>query len=546
MNILIVIPARGGSKGIPKKNIRLMGGKPLISYAIQNALLVQDADVAVTSDDEEILEIAGSYGATTVKRPSALAGDSVTLDPVVENAVLQMEDRNKVVYDIVITMQPTSPLLSAKTLLEGIQYFNEGAFDTVISGVNQPHLSWKLEDGVCVPNYTKRLNRQYLPANIVETGAFVITRRKFVTADSRFGVKISIFEVPEKEAVDIDTPWDWWVAETELKRKKVLIYVAGYRKIGTGHIYRCLQLAAAMIEHTVLFVADQKSDIAIRMIEDNNYPLRVINSNLEIIDIVKEEKFDIVINDVLDTDIVYMENLKGSGVRIINFEDMGPGAYLADAVINDIYEKTEECDSKYYWSSDYYIIKDEFRLAKPKEFSADVKEIIVLFGGTDPNNFTQKTVKSVLPLLNEKDIHCTIILGVGYADVDAIQQQVSSYKNVEVLQNVKRISKYMERADIAIASKGRTMYELAYMGIPTVLLAQNERELEHAFGSLENGYLNLGMGTEIEEETLKNTIQWLIDCPSIRKDMHNCLLRRKLGNGLEKVKKIIFEMEKNR
>ena len=540
MKTLIVIPARGGSKGIPKKNIRLMGGEPLISYAIRNALLVTDATVVVSSDDDEILEIAEKYGAITIKRPYELADDKVTLDPVIENAVLQMEQKCQVTYDAVITMQPTSPLLSAQTLMEGIKYFIEGEYDTVISGVNQPHLSWKLQDGKYVPNYTKRLNRQYLPVNLVETGAFVITKREFVTTDSRFGSNVSIYEMPEKEALDIDTPWDWWIAETELQKKKVLIHVAGYNRIGTGHIYRCLQLAAAMIEHTVLFVVEKKSDIAIEMIRANNYPLKVVDNRYEIVDIVKHEKIDIVINDVLDTEMEYMKALNEARVRIINFEDLGEGAQLADAVINDIYEREGEGEGKYYWSSDYYIIKDEFKLASPKVFSEEVHEILLLFGGTDPNNLTKKTLQAILPILSEKNIHCTVILGVGYADVDGIKQQIDNNRNVEVFQDVKRISQYMECADIAISSRGRTMYELAYMGVPTVLLAQNERELEHIFGSLQNGYISLGMGTEIEEETLRNTINWLVECPSIRREMQKCLFSRELGNGLEKVKDIIF------
>ena len=110
--ILIVIPARGQSKGIPRKNLRLMAGKPLISYAIDIALRLKsiyNADVAVDTDDLEIAEVVSGYGVEVVMRPESLAGDAVTLDPVIYHATKEMEIRQNIEYDIVITMQATSP-----------------------------------------------------------------------------------------------------------------------------------------------------------------------------------------------------------------------------------------------------------------------------------------------------------------------------------------------------------------------------------------------------------------------------------------------------
>ena len=239
-----------------------------------------------------------------------------------------------------------------------------------------------------------------------------------------------------------------------------------------------------------------------------------------------------------------MKQLKETGIRIINFEDLGPGSQYADAVINDIYDKRIE-GKQYYWGSDFFIIRDEFHIETAKNFSKEVENILVLFGGTDPNDLTQKTLKALKAVLVENKIQCTIILGLGYEKQDEIEQEIrnNGYKNVKILRNVRQMSKYMKEADIAISSCGRTMYELACMGVPTILLAQNTRETEHTFGGLANGYLNLGLGKNVEEETLKNTIQWLIKCPMIRKEMRKCLLKIRLKNGLKNVKKIIIGTE---
>lgn len=110
MKILVIIPARGGSKGIPRKNVRLIAGKPLISYAIANATKSKyNVDVVVSTDDEEIMFVSQKYSAEIVKRPIELALDHITLDPVIEHATRVQESKKGCIYDIVITMQPTSP-----------------------------------------------------------------------------------------------------------------------------------------------------------------------------------------------------------------------------------------------------------------------------------------------------------------------------------------------------------------------------------------------------------------------------------------------------
>lgn len=541
MKILTVIPARGGSKGIPKKNIRFIAGQPLLAYAIKCAKASSyDMEVVVTSDEEEIQNIARRFEACVVERPAKLAGDSVTLDPVVCHAVMTMEKTLQCSYDIVITMQPTSPLLSSETLDAAIRFFIENAYDTVLSGVNDPRLSWRIENGQCVPNYAERLNRQYMPKELKETGAFVITKRTFVTPQSRFGSRVSVFEVPEHEAGDIDTPQDWLIAQYELQRKRIVIRLEGYPQIGLGHIYRGLRLAESFIEHDILFVISEKSQLGIQKLEQSHYPYRVIAGEEEFFACLDEFPADIVINDILDTDAVYMQRLKKSGARIVNFEDMGEGRYFADAVINALYEKEEET-SNTYWGDKYYLTRDEFLLESPRSFQEKVGEILVIFGGTDPNALTEKTVQALMKFPEEQGIHCTVILGMGYLYAEKIRDLVSCMPDrFDVVQDVKMMTEYMGKADIAVSSQGRTMLELVTMRVPTILMAQNEREMTHAFGSLENGFLNLGLGRAIETDTIYETIQWLIHCPGIRRNMWEQMSKKDLRHGAERVKRIIL------
>lgn len=541
MKILTVIPARGGSKGIPKKNIRFIAGQPLLAYAIKCAKQSSyDMEVVVSSDEKEIQNIAGKFGAHIIDRPPQLAGDKVTLDPVICHATTTMETENQCRYDIVITMQPTSPLLTPETLDKAIRFLTENDYDTVLSGVNDPRLSWRIENGKCVPNYAERLNRQYMPKDLKETGAFVITKRDYVTTDSRFGDKVAVYEVPEDEAGDIDTPEDWLAAQYKLDRKNILIRLEGYPQIGLGHIYRGLQIAENFIEHNILFAISDESQLGIQKLEQSHYKYRVIADEDDFFRLMEEYHADIVINDILNTDINYMNRLKQTGARIVNFEDLGEGRRLADAVINALYEEQDDTPNS-FWGDRYYLIRDEFLLETPRDFGEEVKEILVIFGGTDPNNLTYKTVQALMQIVGTQGIHCTVVLGMGYQNADVIRQLVADMTDeFDVVQDVKMITQYMSKADLAISSQGRTMLELVAMGVPTILMAQNEREATHEFGSLRNGFLNLGLGRTVQTDTIYETVQWLIHCPQIRKSMRDEMLAKDLTHGIGRVKQIIL------
>ena len=170
MKILAVIPARAGSRGIPNKNIRIIGGHPLIYYSIKNALSSElITSVIVSTDSAEVAIIAEQMGAKVKWRDVALCGDAVTLDAVIADAVPAEEQ-----WDYIVTMQPTSPTLRVATLDLAIEYTVKNKLDTVISAINAPHLSWGMKNGEKVPNYAERLNRQYLPPCYMETGDFVV------------------------------------------------------------------------------------------------------------------------------------------------------------------------------------------------------------------------------------------------------------------------------------------------------------------------------------------------------------------------------------
>lgn len=540
MKVLAVIPARGGSKGIPRKNVRLMNGKPLISYSIENAKSCSlITDIVVTTDDEEILGIANLFNVNSIERKEELAGDKITLDPVINDAVVKMEQIRRVKYDAVITLQPTSPLLKNTTLYEALESFSKSGKDTYISAVNNPHLTWSVNESGYFPNYQKRLNRQELPPNYIETGAFFITKRKFVTPNSRMGHDVSIYEVPKDESVDIDTTSDWIICENELKKKRIVFRVDGFKELGMGHIYHCMTLAYNLTGHEIMFVLKEEHLEGVKKIKSSFMPYTLINSNDEFFDFLEKWNADIIVNDCLDTDKEYILKLKTLVNRVITIEDLGEGAKYADAVINALYNNQLKLPHEYHGER-YVCLRDEFLINTPKEFSKEVTNVLIMFGGTDPSNLTKKIytwAKTFNSL--ESNVKFTFISGKGY-NIDEHGIHTSEDENIFVLNDVKRVSDYMKNADIAFTSQGRTVFELASLGVPSIVLAQNEREQLHTFAQMQNGFLNLGLGKNISIETIDATFQWLANANQIRFEMRELMLRHELKKGINRVIDIIL------
>lgn len=233
----------------------------------------------------------------------------------------------------------------------------------MISAINDPHLSWGIYEGKKVPNYTIRLNRQYLPPCYKETGAFVISKASVVSKDTRVGTKVDIFEMPEDESQDIDTFADLHSAAVSINATKVGIYVNGNNKRGIGHIYRALEIADEFyVKPDIYYDVNQTDPKVFGM---TTHTLIPINGIAELFDLCKRENYVIFINDILTTSIDYMIGLRSvlPNAKIINFEDDGEGVYKADLVFNALY--SESILPQVYAGEKYYIAGKTFMFYEP-------------------------------------------------------------------------------------------------------------------------------------------------------------------------------------
>lgn len=222
MHTVAVIPARGGSKGVPLKNIQSVAGRPLIAYVIDACLEAASVDRTIVSTDHDgIAEVARDCGAEVpFLRPAEFSGDLVTLDPVIYHAVTTLEAQQGERIDVVLTVQPTCPLLRPETIDRSVQTLIDGGHDSVIMLKEIRHLYWRRVNGQFLPLFEKRANRQELDPLYSETGAVFASRRSIITPENRLGTEIGHVIGSEEEAIDIDTEIDLRLAELVIEKRR--------------------------------------------------------------------------------------------------------------------------------------------------------------------------------------------------------------------------------------------------------------------------------------------------------------------------------------
>jgi CMP-N,N'-diacetyllegionaminic acid synthase len=222
---LAIIPARGGSKRLPRKNVLDLCGKPLIAYSIEAGLKSKYIDkVIVTSDDEEILSISKRYGADIIVRPDELSNDTATTFDAIKHTI---ENTNK--YDYLVLLQPTSPLRTQKHINEAIELLEAKNADAVISVCEMEHSPlWSntLNEDLDMSNFLKEevLNKrgQDLDKYFRLNGAIYICKMDKILNNKGFFLKENIYayKMNKKDSIDIDDEFDFELAYLCLEHKR--------------------------------------------------------------------------------------------------------------------------------------------------------------------------------------------------------------------------------------------------------------------------------------------------------------------------------------
>ena len=222
--VLAVIPARGGSKGVPRKNVRPLAGKPLIVWTIEAALRARSIGrVVVSTDDDEIAAVASAAGAETVRRPAELALDTSPTEPALLHVLDELEDGEGYRPEALCLLQCTSPLRGADIIDRCVELLFTSGCDAVMTVTHVQH--WYLagtmdEEGRFAPeyDYQRRPRSQEMPEKFRENGAVYVTRLEALRGcQNRLGGDVRVVPIDAVRSIDIDGEDDFLLAEEVLR-----------------------------------------------------------------------------------------------------------------------------------------------------------------------------------------------------------------------------------------------------------------------------------------------------------------------------------------
>ena len=234
MKVLGIITARGGSKGVPGKNLKLLGGKPLLAYTVEAAVDTAVDRLILSTDDPKIADAGRALGCDVpFMRPPELARDETPHLPVIQHAVRWLQEQQGYVADVVVTLQPTSPLRSAIDISGALRMLELSGADSVVSVTEvSPHAHpmrmLRLDaQGLATLFVTgdpvrMRINRrQDMPPALVMNGAVYACRTAVLSGDapSLYGDRVVAYPMPADRSISIDSLEDWAEAEAALARQ---------------------------------------------------------------------------------------------------------------------------------------------------------------------------------------------------------------------------------------------------------------------------------------------------------------------------------------
>jgi len=519
-DLLIIIPAIKKNALIPDQLIKKLNGVTLLQRAINTAKEIT-SNIFFVTDSQEIALISERNNIEYYFDSKLHFDDNTILDTI-----------NEIIVDIgkndIMIYRANAPLVGSDILNEAYELFLEDRDSILISVTNIDRRFL-----VCKDQLLEKVQESFFE----ELRVFYIYSKE--CSKKRL---FKPFFIDCEKSIEIDSYQSWWVCEKVLQRKRIIFHVVGNINIGMGHIYHSLALAHEITDHEVIFVCDEKYKVAVDKIAATDY--KVISSKDPLNSIIRLNP-DMVINDILDTSIDYIRKIKETGAIVVNFEDLSEASKEADLVFNELYDVKQIDGNQYRWGYEYVSLRDEFDHAKPHDFSNVVSSVLISFGGTDQNNLSLVTLKAIINESIMRDIKIYMVCGVGYAFREELEMFVkrNGYSNCELIYASDVISKIMEKTQIAFSSNGRTVYELAEMNIPSVIISHHKREDSHCFAALENGFINLGVysGTitalKIKEKFIK-----LVDDMDYRKLLYLNMVKYKFKNNKQKVVKEIMSL----
>jgi spore coat polysaccharide biosynthesis predicted glycosyltransferase SpsG len=299
----------------------------------------------------------------------------------------------------------------------------------------------------------------------------------------------------------------------------IVFRVRANREIGAGHIYNCLDIAERFPDHRVTFLM-RCEPWAERIVQYRREDALVELDLARDLEILCPQ---IVVNDVLDTterEILIQREL---GCRVVCIEDLGPGAFLADWVVNALYHPRESPPHA-VWGAKWATLREEFQNLPEKVIREDARKVLIAFGGTDPADLASRYAWA----LQRYNLDVRVIVGPG-----SLEREFPDGVRVD---RTAAMAEAMLNADLVLTAAGRTVYEAAATGTPVIAVASNEREATHAHVNWDSGVVFLGLHSNLDGANIRAAVlELLMRSVDERRELSRQLRALVDGRGAERI-----------
>jgi spore coat polysaccharide biosynthesis predicted glycosyltransferase SpsG/CMP-N-acetylneuraminic acid synthetase len=525
--VVAVVPARGGTDRVPYLNIKRLGDLPLLAHTLEAARGARYLDrVVLSTDDPRVAEVARSHGADVpFLRPPALAGDIPSLKPVIVHAIEELE-RLGDHPDVVVVLQATAPFREAAAIDRAVEHLLGGGYDTVVSVTEDRTLNWRARDGLLVPLFAKEGRRDEQEPLFKENGAVVALRRAVLDESSRFGGRVGFLVLDKRASFTVHDLEDFWMAERLLRQPRILFRVDGGAAVGMGHVFRSLAIADALRQTSraeIAFLMSAEHAEGLGTVSGHGYPVRLVERDLEaLLERIRDFAPDILINDLPKVEDRYLRGLAHLGATTVNLvdtlDDLERTEHYAQVIVS-VMNNDRETPEGFYGGPAYAILRSHFH-GREKELREAPRRVLLTFGGSDPQGLTLKAARALERL--DPGIELVAVAGpaFSYRREFADLEPTLSRRIPLINEAGGHIAELMLDADVVVCSGGMSVYEIAALGTPGVVLGQNAREDKRMREFARLGTVEyLGLGTDVGEARILAAVVALLGDSERRREM---------------------------
>lgn len=331
----------------------------------------------------------------------------------------------------------------------------------------------------------------------------------------------------------------------EILQKKIAIYICDTDQKGTYPMRRAQTIADALPDSIHVIFIQLKGYTTP---SPSNYQSIQIQNHASLIDALANLNVDLLLRDSGSTTKEDVDKLTKVVPAMIHFDDFGEGGKLVDLVVQTLYtEEHEKLPTHYLVGADSFIADEQISPfqkigLQPKE-QQPLPHLIISFGEEDSGNLTFRALRHILQL--QIPLKVTILLGKKYShDKTELRMMALGRRNTIIKEQEENHLTLLSTADIVLCASGYTPYEVAYMGIPCIVLAQNDFEASLDFPKERHGFIYLGPGRKVKQSSLLNAIMEPLLHDSLRIKAIDRQLALNLGNGLDKIcEAILYALE---